>query len=258
VATLIAITSLAFGASMASSGATGQRAQLASASQQVGTLNVRLTISRFVRRGNRLYAAGAAIARFAPAAGAPEGVTTATDRQAFLVRVKSLRRFSSAQRICPVLDLTLGPLDLNLLGLMVHLDKTHLVITADSNGGILGSLLCSLAGGGGARAHLANAAAKLTRAVHRSGLATKGVRLVVPLFQKTSGSTGLSTSSGALSPMAICNVLDLTLGPLDLNLLGLMVHLDTVHLVITADSEGGILGSLLCSLAGGGGGPPTT
>ena len=31
-----------------------------------------------------------------------------------------------------------------------------------------------------------------------------------------------------------------------------MVHLDKVHLVITANSEGGILGSLLCSLAGGG------
>jgi hypothetical protein len=46
--------------------------------------------------------------------------------------------------------------------------------------------------------------------------------------------------------MKICTVLDLTLGPLDLNLLGLMVHLDTVHLVITADSEGGLLGSLLC------------
>jgi hypothetical protein len=74
----------------------------------------------------------------------------------------------------------------------------------------------------------------------------------VPLFQTTSGSgqTSLSTTS---SPMAICNVLDLELGPLDLNLLGLMVHLDKVHLVITADSEGGILGSLLCSLAGGGG-----
>ncbi|HKG42663.1 MAG TPA: hypothetical protein VKB10_00290 [Gaiellaceae bacterium] len=51
--------------------------------------------------------------------------------------------------------------------------------------------------------------------------------------------------------MAICTVLDLTLGPLDLNLLGLMVHLDRVHLLITANSEGGILGSLLCSLAGG-------
>jgi hypothetical protein len=46
--------------------------------------------------------------------------------------------------------------------------------------------------------------------------------------------------------MKICTVLDLTLGPLDLNLLGLMVHLDTVHLLITADSAGGILGSLLC------------
>jgi hypothetical protein len=49
---------------------------------------------------------------------------------------------------------------------------------------------------------------------------------------------------------SICPVLDLTLGPVDLNLLGLVVHLDTVHLTINADSEGGILGSLLCSLAG--------
>jgi hypothetical protein len=58
--------------------------------------------------------------------------------------------------------------------------------------------------------------------------------------------------------MAICNVLDLTLGPLNLNLLGLIVQLsgaaptDPVHLVITADSNGGILGSLLCGVAGGG------
>ena len=50
----------------------------------------------------------------------------------------------------------------------------------------------------------------------------------------------------------ICDVLDLTLAPTDLNLLGLLVHLDQVHLTITADSEGGVLGSLLCSLAGGG------
>jgi hypothetical protein len=61
----------------------------------------------------------------------------------------------------------------------------------------------------------------------------------------------LSTAPGA-SPLAICTVLDLTLGPLDLNLLGLMVHLDRVHLLITADSNGGLLGGLLCpGLAGG-------
>jgi hypothetical protein len=40
------------------------------------------------------------------------------------------------------LDLVLGPLDLNLLGLMVHLDRVQLRITADPKGGLLGSLLC--------------------------------------------------------------------------------------------------------------------
>jgi len=56
---------------------------------------------------------------------------------------------------------------------------------------------------------------------------------------------------------ATCQVLNLTLGPLDLSLLGLNVHLDQVHLVITATPGGGILGDLLCSLAGGPGVPGT-
>lgn len=48
-----------------------------------------------------------------------------------------------------------------------------------------------------------------------------------------------------------CQILDLTLGPLDLNLLGLMVHLDTVHLNITAQQgPGNLLGNLLCAVAG--------
>jgi hypothetical protein len=46
-----------------------------------------------------------------------------------------------------------------------------------------------------------------------------------------------------------CTILELTLGPLDLNLLGLMVHLDEVHLTITANPAGGLLGDLLCSIA---------
>lgn len=48
---------------------------------------------------------------------------------------------------CQVLNLTLGPLDLNLLGLMVHLDRIVLNITATAAGGILGQLLCALANG---------------------------------------------------------------------------------------------------------------
>ena len=54
---------------------------------------------------------------------------------------------SALQATCQVLDLTLGPLHLNLLGLIVDLNQVHLTITADPNGGLLGSLLCSLAGG---------------------------------------------------------------------------------------------------------------
>jgi hypothetical protein len=47
-----------------------------------------------------------------------------------------------------------------------------------------------------------------------------------------------------------CQILDLVLGPLDLNLLGLVVHLDTVHLNITAQpGPGNLLGNLLCSVA---------
>jgi len=46
-----------------------------------------------------------------------------------------------------------------------------------------------------------------------------------------------------------CDVLNLVLGPLDLNLLGLEVHLDTVVLDIVANPAGGLLGQLLCGVA---------
>jgi hypothetical protein len=51
---------------------------------------------------------------------------------------------SAAAVTCPVLDLTLGPLNLNLLGLVVDLNKVHLTITATQGGGTLGDLFCSL------------------------------------------------------------------------------------------------------------------
>ena len=54
---------------------------------------------------------------------------------------------------------------------------------------------------------------------------------------------------------ATCEILDLELGPLDLDLLGLMVHLDPINLEITAQQGGGLLGDLLCSIADLLGGP---
>ncbi|MGN6168380.1 MAG: hypothetical protein ACTHQQ_09445 [Solirubrobacteraceae bacterium] len=69
---------------------------------------------------------------------------------------------AQAAQTCTVLHLTLGPIDLNLLGLRVQLfggtnaanpQPITLLITADPSGGLLGQLLCnltnSLGGGGG-------------------------------------------------------------------------------------------------------------
>jgi hypothetical protein len=48
---------------------------------------------------------------------------------------------------CQVLDLVLAPLDLDLLGLTVHLDRVHLNITAvPGAGNLLGNLLCAIVG----------------------------------------------------------------------------------------------------------------
>ncbi|GGN49017.1 hypothetical protein FHR83_008691 [Actinoplanes campanulatus] len=57
--------------------------------------------------------------------------------------------------------------------------------------------------------------------------------------------------SADAAALAACNILHLVLGPLDLNLLGLTVHLNTVVLDITAHSgPGNLLGNLLCAIAG--------
>ena len=53
----------------------------------------------------------------------------------------------SVDGTCEILHLTLGPLDLNLLGLMVHLDQVVLNIDAQQGpGNLLGNLLCAVAG----------------------------------------------------------------------------------------------------------------
>ena len=54
---------------------------------------------------------------------------------------------SAQQATCPILHLDLGPLDLNLLGLAVHLNEVVLDITAiPGAGNLLGNLLCAIAG----------------------------------------------------------------------------------------------------------------
>ncbi|HET9594333.1 MAG TPA: hypothetical protein VFP65_02065 [Anaeromyxobacteraceae bacterium] len=65
--------------------------------------------------------------------------------------------------------------------------------------------------------------------------------------------TGGSTPTKGISAQqtAACSILNLVLQPLDLNLLGLTVHLDQVALVLNAvPGAGNLLGNLLCAVTG--------
>ncbi|WP_458108256.1 ABC transporter substrate-binding protein [Arthrobacter sp. R3-55] len=62
--------------------------------------------------------------------------------------------------------------------------------------------------------------------------------------------TVTTTVTGAAT-QAACQILNLDLGPLDLNILGLRVQLNQVQLDITAvPGPGNLLGNLLCAVAG--------
>jgi hypothetical protein len=94
----------------------------------------------------------------------------------------------------------------------------------------------------------------LTATMRRGNGTLVGVvhRPDVTLPVKASGAHSASAFAGseAAAAAATCNVLHLVLGPLNLNLLGLVVHLNRVVLDITAVSgAGNLLGNLLCAVA---------
>jgi len=79
---------------------------------------------------------------------------------------------------------------------------------------------------------------------------------LVGTFTNTAGvvapvSETLTTTVANASAAGSCDILNLVLGPLDLNVLGLEVHLNQVVLDIVAQSgAGNLLGNLLCAVAG--------
>ena len=81
----------------------------------------------------------------------------------------------------------------------------------------------------------------------------RGVRIPVNLAasQAKNASAQPTTSGTKATSVVSCDVLHLVLGPLDLDLLGLVVHLDRVVLDITAvPGAGNLLGNLLCAIVG--------
>jgi hypothetical protein len=163
----------------------------------------------------------------------------------------------AAAATVPILHLTINPIHLNVLGLHVDTSPICLNLDADPAGGLLGSLLAGLSG-------LLNGPAldlgAITGAINQ--ITTQAGHLVgLGNLTLTGGGTTVTTpftaNFGNLLPGGggIVTVLHLSLGPVNLNLLGLHVKLDNcangpVVVDVTADPHGGLLGSLLAGLLG--------
>ena len=121
-------------------------AQAASASPSIpinisnanGVFNGVLNINRFEVQGNQVVAVGTLAGSVSDRAGRILGS---------VLQNVTLGLLPGSSATCPVLHLELGPLDANVLGLVIHLDKVVLDIRAQP-GTLLGGLLCNLNLGG--------------------------------------------------------------------------------------------------------------
>lgn len=109
-----------------------------------GALTGTFTPTRFAKSGTTLVATGTLHGVLNDAAGVAVG---STDKVVSLPVQLPAAGTAAAALACPVLHLVLGPLNLNLLGLTVHLNTVVLDITAiPGAGNLLGNLLCAIVG----------------------------------------------------------------------------------------------------------------
>jgi len=150
---------------------------------------------------------------------------------------------------CPILNLELGPINLNVLGLQVDTSAICLDIHAERGGGnLLGNLLCAIGGLLDRGIPLGDILAGLNR--RQLDILTSGLtNLINGVLNRTvlQSVTPLADADG-------CAILNLALGPIDLNLLGLVVGVDDceggpVTVDLTAvPGAGNLLGNLLCGI----------
>ena len=108
-----------------------------------GTFTGSLDIRRFAVQNGQLVALGSLSGELTNIAGGTREVRNMN--VAFPVTAIDVIDDPLLPLTCDILHLELGPLDLNLLGLVVHLDQIVLDIDAQQGGGLLGDLLCAIA-----------------------------------------------------------------------------------------------------------------
>lgn len=228
-------------------------------------MKVKLAVSaeRFKVKGNHLVAKGPVDARVRREDGS---VTTASRRSHF--RVNTTKK-------CRILELNLARLYINLLGLEVRTSEINAEIKGDGKRA-LGRLFCKLSKGlkldkkllakRSARTlnrrlddrpmHLLrfSAPVETQQAPERSEQPASSPETTEP--QQGASTAAKSGSEVPPVPPGSCEVLDLLLGPLHLDLLGLVVDLygksrkSPIRVLATANPNGGAVGAALCEVAG--------
>jgi hypothetical protein len=157
--------------------------------------------------------------------------------------------------VTPILDLHVGAIHLDLLGLKVDTSDICLKISAESGpGNLLGNLL-------GGVAHLLDQGLDLNHILgslttnQLTDLSTGLSGLLNGAFGAIGSPANAAAGGASVTSTGTTQILHLALGPVDLNLLGLRVHLDDcnngpVTVDITAESgPGKLLGNLLGGLS---------
>ena len=166
---------------------------------------------------------------------------------------------------CPILHLEIQDIHLNLLGLHVDTSDICLDVTAHEGEGLLGDLLCGLTSGldlNGILGQLDDIASNLNTFLGQLDDLLDGVlgqAMTVTDVLGTAVNSAVSNQvTTAQTHTGNCDILNLSLGPINLDLLGLTVAVDNcatpagpVTVDVTADPNGGLLGGLLCGLADG-------
>jgi hypothetical protein len=233
---------------------TAPAANSAARASASGVMRVRVNLTRFQadQKHHRLVAHGSVVTSYATG-----GKVVATS-------TKSVAMQAQQGTTCRVLHLELGELHLSLLGLIVNLtpvDDPSIVldISADS-GEALGKLLCQVINAvQGTTVRKTTVATKRLNALVKKQYSGGVMSFSAPLSIRsglagtttgtTTGTTSTSTTPSTAAATGQCDVLDLVLGPLNLDLLGLIVSLNKVQLDISANPVG-TLGTLFCQLAG--------
>jgi len=161
---------------------------------------------------------------------------------------------------CDVLNLTLGPVNLNLLGLNVSLDNcaggpiTVSVTGSDAPGNLLGNLVCDVAGLLDSGSPLGDVLGGLSGS-DLAGLESGLVGILNGVIGQLLGSTTTGTAAAstdataAATPAGATDILNLHLAPIHLDLLGLNVDTSAICLDVSAQpGPGNLLGNLLSSL----------